>query len=324
MLNKTNLARIDLNLLVVFEAVLEERHVARAALRLHVSPSAVSHGLGRLRRLMHDPLFVRQPKGVVPTERAQRLAAPVADILARARQVLDQAEKFDPAKSARRFVVGAPDGVSAVILPALLNDIRRSAPGVQLAVRNLVGNFDAAFAELDARILDLALLPLPDVPARFMTRALYEEDSILARRAGSAPAKTMSVAAYTAAPHLVVSATGDPRGPIDEQLAKRGLSRRVVLTVSNFMHALAVVAESDLVCALPRQFVAKHGARYKIVTSEPPFPFLSSALRAVAPQAAMSDDGLAWLLQAIERTAKVVGSRTAPTHRRRSPGAERR
>src|SRR5215212_2516264 len=110
MLNKANLARIDLNLLVLFEAVLEERHVARAALRLHVSPSAVSHGLGRLRRLMHDPLFLRQPKGVVPTERAQQLAAPVADILERARRVLDEARTFDPANSSRRFVIGAPDG----------------------------------------------------------------------------------------------------------------------------------------------------------------------------------------------------------------------
>jgi len=306
MLNKTNLARIDLNLLVLFEAVLEERHVARAALRLHVSPSAVSHGLGRLRRLMNDPLFVRQPKGVVPTERARQLAAPVADILERARVVLGDAETFDPAKSTRRFVIGAPDGASAVILPALLANIRGSAPGIRLAVRNLVGNFDAAFTELDARTLDLALLPLPEIPARFMTRVLYEEDFVIARRPGSAPAKAMSVASYVAAPHLVVSASGDPQGPIDKQLAKRGLSRRVVLTVSNFMHALAIVAESDLICALPRQFVAKHGARYKIVTCEPPFPFLSSAVRAVAPHAALGDDGLAWLLNAIEAAARVA------------------
>ena len=252
MLNKTNLARIDLNLLVLFEAVLEERHVARAALRLHVSPSAVSHGLGRLRRLMNDPLFVRQPKGVVPTERARQLAAPVADILERARVVLGDAEAFDRAKSTRRFVIGAPDGASAVILPALLANIRGSAPGIRLAVRNLVGNFDAAFTELDARTLDLALLPLPEIPARFMTRVLYEEDFVIARRPGSTPAKAMSVASYVAAPHLVVSASGDPQGPIDKQLAKRGLSRRVVLTVSNFMHALAIVAESDLICALLR------------------------------------------------------------------------
>src|ERR1044072_6906390 len=135
MLNRTNLARIDLNLLVLFEAVLEERHVARAAARLHVSPSAVSHGLGRLRELMQDPLFLRQPKGVVPTERARQLAAPVADVLERARQVISR----------------APDAVSAVLLPPLLAELRREAPGIDLAVRNLIGRFDASFAELDQR-----------------------------------------------------------------------------------------------------------------------------------------------------------------------------
>src|SRR5690348_12329060 len=110
MLNKTNLGRADLNLLVLFEAVLEESHVGRAAERLHLTPSAVSHGLGRLRQLLNDPLFLRTPKGVVPTDRARNLARPVADVLARARNIIATAEPFDPARSTRRFMIGAPDG----------------------------------------------------------------------------------------------------------------------------------------------------------------------------------------------------------------------
>src|SRR5688572_20505416 len=149
MLNKTDLSRIDLNLLVLFEVVLEELHVGRAASRLHISPSAVSHGLGRLRRLMHDPLFLRQPKGVVPTERARELAAPVTDILERTRQVMTNAQAFDPGKSQRRFLIGAPDAVSAVLLPPLLAEMRKVAPGIDLGVRNLVGQFDSALGELD-------------------------------------------------------------------------------------------------------------------------------------------------------------------------------
>src|SRR5687768_3072739 len=113
MLNAIDLTRADLNLLVLFDAVLDERHVGRAAERLHLTASAVSHGLGRLRRLLNDPLFLRTPKGVVPTERAVQLAGPVADVLARARHVLASAEPFDPALSKRRFTIGAPDGVSA-------------------------------------------------------------------------------------------------------------------------------------------------------------------------------------------------------------------
>src|SRR6187397_1745910 len=120
MLKSAHLARADLNLLVLFDAVFEERHVGRAAERLNLTPSAVSHGLGRLRRLLNDPLFLRTPKGVVPTARAAELANPVADVLARARQVLATAQPFDPWTSVRRFTIGAPDGISAVFLPQLL------------------------------------------------------------------------------------------------------------------------------------------------------------------------------------------------------------
>ena len=104
----------------------KSRHVGRAADRLNLSPSAVSHGLGRLRRLLNDPLFLRTPKGVVPTARAIDLAEPIADILARVRSVISTSEPFDPATSTRRFTIGAPDGVSAVFLPPLL-DVLRSA-----------------------------------------------------------------------------------------------------------------------------------------------------------------------------------------------------
>jgi len=305
MLNRINLARIDLNLLVLFEAVLEERHVARAAQRLHVSPSAVSHGLGRLRELMQDPLFLRQPRGVVPTERARELAAPIADILERARQVISRAEGFDPRKSVRRFVMGAPDAVTSILLPGLLRELRREAPGIDLCVRNLVGQFELALNELDQRTLDVAMLPMPDVPARFVARTLFEDEGfVIVRRAGHPLGKKLTLAKYCAAPHVVVSVSGDPHGFVDQVLAKRGMSRRVALTVSNFMQALAIVAESDLVGAMPRRFVERHGARFRVVTCAAPFTISSEPIRAIAPQVATMDGGLAWLLGALERAAK--------------------
>jgi DNA-binding transcriptional LysR family regulator len=305
MLNKTNLARIDLNLLVLFEAVLEERHVGRAAIRLHVSPSAVSHGLGRLRRLMNDPLFLRQPKGVVPTERAKLLATPVADILDRARQVMANAEGFDPRKSVRRFVIGAPDAVTAVILPTLLAELRRDAPGIDLGVRNLVGQFEASLRELDERSLDAALLPIENIPARFVTRTLFEDEGfVIVRRVGHPIGKRLTLARYCAAPHVLISVSGDPHGMVDRILEKRGLSRRVMLTVSNFMQALAVVAESDLVAAMPRRFAARYAARYRLVIAEPPIPLMNAPVLAIAPQVATMDGGLTWLLGVLERAGR--------------------
>lgn len=306
MLNSAQLSRIDLNLLVLFEAVLEERHVARAAARLHVSASAVSHGLARLRELMKDPLFLRQPKGVVPTQRALMLAGPIQDILARARQVLATAEPFDPRKSERRFVIGAPDGSSSVLLPALLERIRQKAPGIDLAVRNLVGQFETAFADLDARSLDVAIVPPLEFPARFATRELYHEDFVIVSAASNSLGQKIALSRYCAAPHLVVSNSGDPHGFVDIALAERGLQRRVVLTVSNFMQALATVAESDLVAAVPRTFAKKYAKQFGVRVAEPPFVLASSPLLAVVPHVACTDAGVEWLLGELEVTAQRI------------------
>lgn len=306
MLNKLNLARADLNLLVLFEAVFEELHVGRAASRMHISASAVSHGLGRLRRLMQDPLFLRHPKGVVPTDRARQLAGPVADVLERARQVMSQAEAFDPAKSTRRFLVGAPDAVSAVVLPPLLVRMRREAPNIDLGAVSWIGRFEEALNELDAKKLDVALLPLPKVPARFVSRLLFAEDFVLVARQGHPLAKKVTLASYAAAPHLLVSVLGDSRGMVDQLLAKKKLTRRVVVTVSNFMQALALLEESDLVAAMPRHFVAKHAPKYKVVSFEPPMELMSSPIVAVAPEVATRDGGLLWLLDALEAAGKAA------------------
>ena len=128
MLNHIDLWHTDLNLLRLFEVVWQERHVGRAATRLHLSPSAVSHGLGRLRRLLNDPLFIRHPRGLNPTDRAAELAAPVGEILDRARVVIAGARPFDPARSKRHFVIAAVDGIGSVILPRLTARNQQAVP----------------------------------------------------------------------------------------------------------------------------------------------------------------------------------------------------
>jgi DNA-binding transcriptional LysR family regulator len=305
MLNKIDLSRADLNLLVLFETVLEERHVARAAERLHLTPSAVSHGLGRLRRWLGDPLFLKTPKGVVPTDRAMQLAAPIAEVLARVRGIVADAGPFDPATSRRRFVLGAPDGASAVLLPMLLAQVHRRAPGLDLALRQLLPEpgettparaWRAVWTALESRALELAIVPLPEAPARFVHRVLYEEDFVLVVRTGHALVDDASLARYCEAQHLVVSHTGEARGFVDEALARRSLARRVALTVPDFMYALAAVSGSDLVCAVPRRFAAVHAPRFGLVVLEPPLPLPRFDLSLVVPQAAISDAGIAWLV----------------------------
>jgi DNA-binding transcriptional LysR family regulator len=301
MLHEIDLTKVDLNLLVLFEAVLEERHVGRAAKRLHLSPSAVSHGVGRLRRALHDPVFLKTPKGVVPTTRAMELAVPVADILARVRAVVGIALPFDPRNSTRRFAIGAPDAIATVVLPRALAAVRREAPGIVVNVTEVEPG--ATLAALDARTIDVACYPLDELPARFEARSLYEEDFVIAVRTGHPLGKKPSLARYAAAQHVLVSPTGAARGFMDDVLAEHGLQRRIALTVPSFMWALTVLADGDLVATLPRTLVRAHGGRFGVAALEPPLRVGATRVRAVATRAAMTDAGVAWLMELLAREA---------------------
>jgi DNA-binding transcriptional LysR family regulator len=306
MLNASHLSRVDINLLVLFRVVLDEGHVARAAARLNLTPSAVSHALGRLRELLNDPLFLRTPKGVVPTARAMELSQPVAEILAQVENVMASAAPFDPATSNRRFVIGAPDAVLASGLISLLPRIERRAPDVDIGLVHLMPArrgrstnvpWQESLDMLEKRELDLAMLPLRSVPPRFAARRLYDEEFVVAMRKGHAFARTPTEAAFCRSRHLLVSLDGDPVGFVDEMLAKRGLARRVALTVPTFMMALAYLSSSDLIAALPRRLVQRHAAQFGLVLVDLPFKRKSDSIEAIATKAAMRDAGIAWLIE---------------------------
>ena len=173
----------------------------------------------------------------MPTARATELAAPIADVLARVRSVISTAEPFDPATSTRRFTIGAPDGVSAVFLPPLLAELRERAPGIDISVRQLLPApgessperaWRSAFTELEARAMDIAIIPSDDIPARFHQRLLYEEDFVVAMRAGHPFADAPTLERYCEMQHLVVSLSGDPMASLTRfwrSRAGRGGSR---------------------------------------------------------------------------------------------------
>jgi len=179
MLNEIDLSRADLNLLVLFEVVCRERHVRRAAQRLRLSSSAVSHGLRRLRGMFDDPLFLKTPAGVVPTSRATELAEPISEVLARVRHVLACVEPFDPATTARRFRIGAPD--SAVVLFRVLADLRRRGFSVPRLRRLLTTLHDQFGVRLYEAIGDDGVMTLyiagDQLYARTKDGGLYDLDT---------------------------------------------------------------------------------------------------------------------------------------------------
>ena len=185
--------------------------------------------------------------------------------------------------------------------PPLLADLRLLAPNIDISVRQLLpphgrATFERAWqpalADLEARAIDIAIVPLHDIPARFVEQTLYEEEFVVASRAGHPYAKTPTLDQFCRMQHLLVSLTGDAHGFVDETLAKHGLSRRIALTVPNFMMALAIIAETDLIAALPKQLMAMHAARFGVVSAKAPIPLRSDQIRAIATRSAMMDAGV--------------------------------
>jgi DNA-binding transcriptional LysR family regulator len=153
-----------------------------------------------------------------------------------------------------------------------------------------------AFSDLEARAMDIAIVPVTDIPPRFHSVPLYEEDFVIAMRAGHSFARDATLRRYVEMRHLVVSLTGDPRGFVDTSLDQQAQSRRTALTVPNFMLALAIAAGSDLLVAVPRRFAAIYAPRFGLLTVDAPLPLPRFKLSAVAPRAATMDPGLSWLL----------------------------
>ncbi|WP_213289186.1 LysR family transcriptional regulator [Bradyrhizobium sp. sGM-13] len=329
MLKPAQLLRIDLSLLVLFSTVLEEGHVARAAEKLNLTPSAVSHGLRRLRRLLHDPLFLKTPGGVKPTDRALALAGPVTETLARVDGIISMVGPFDPGSTRRCFTIGAPDALAAIFLGPLVSRLAREAPGVDIRLLHLMPQhhgkptsqvWQTTLTELDSHRLDLAILPIGPLPPRFAERLLFEEDFVVAMRKGHPLARASKLAAYLKARHMLVSAIGDAQGVVDAKLAERGHSRRVALTVPNFMMALVQLAESDLVATLPRKLVEYHAARFNLVVRPVPLPWTPDPIRLVASQAAMADARIAWLFETLASSISTsTGSRSRQERKRRKP-----
>jgi DNA-binding transcriptional LysR family regulator len=218
---------------------------------------------------------------------------------------------FDPATSTRRLALGAPDGVSAVLLPPLLAETRARAPGVDLSLRQVLPGpaglrWGAALARLEAGALDAAVVAVDEAPARFAARTLYEEEFVIAMRAGHPFADDPSLERYCRMRHVAVSLAREDRGLVDGALARLGSARRVALAVPNFMFALAAVAGSDMLAALPRRFVGMHAPRFGLASAAAPPALVLPRfrIRAVATGAAVADAGVAWLLETLARASR--------------------
>jgi DNA-binding transcriptional LysR family regulator len=323
----------DLNLLRVFDAIMEERSVLRASQKVFLSQSAVSHSLARLRELLDDELFVRTTTGMQPTARAIAMAPLVRDALRSLESAIDS-PAFEPATSSRRFTIAANDFTAMVIAPDLLRILKAEAPSVDLAIKP-VTRIDLA-EQLDLGRIDLALGTFAGLPDRFRSQPLFEFDDVLiASKALKLGALTLDALARL--PIVVVSFGGEQEGAINGFLSERGLARRsemydraafetafagtpapprIAVTLPHFLAMPAFLECGTHAAIVPRPLGRSFARSLPIAVHELPYPTARLAVASLWHERYDGDGAQTWLHDIVHRaTAELRNAADQALHR---------
>ena len=258
---------LDVSNLVALQVLLEERHVTRAARRLGITQSSMSHRLARLRLVFHDPLFVHSRRGLLPTPRAQSIAAPLADALRVLDGLVVPSDSFDPRTTPYTLSIGLPDAL-APIVPRLIGAFASAAPFFDIRVRPVVPSLSEALASGEPA---LALAPSRFVSGPVITRPLGEvRFGVLGRKGHPAFRGTLTTKRWLAYGHVVTRFGNEQSNAIEAELARQRLRRRVGLEVPSFLAGLFVLPSSDLLMNGPIQLVREAAEQLKLTTREAP------------------------------------------------------
>lgn len=310
-LHDVQLGGIDLNALVSLDALLEERSVTRAAARVGLTTSAMSHALRRLRSLFDDPLLVRGKEGMMLTPRAEELAMPLRRGLLDLQRAVRGQVSFDPATARREFQLACTDYVEAVILPRLLGRVAAEAPGVALRVWPIQRTMASG---LESGSLDVAMGPYLDTAPGLVQRTLFREDFVCVVRRGHPRVRAaLDLDTYCALPHALFSPRGEGRGRADAALAALGRERRVVLRVPHLLTAMLLVARTDVVLTTPRRIVCDFADIWPVRVLEPPLDLSRFDVKMLWHERYQRDPAHAWL----RRMIVAVSEESAATPARR-------
>ena len=308
-----NFRTLDLNLLRVFDEVMAERTLTRAARNLSITQPAVSNALRRLRDVLGDELVQRAGAGVEPTPRALALWPTVRDALRQLQHTLAPGE-FDAGIAQKTFLLAMADATAAELVPGLVEIVETEAPAVSLRVlplttrdpRRMLENeeVDVAIGYFPVVAASLAVRGQSGVGSPFEMQRLYVGEYVCVMRRDHPLASTpLTLDNYCAARHLLVSFSGRPYGFIDQTLGALGRERRIVVTVNQFFTAGRVVANSDLLTIMPRHFVRVTGIADQLVLRDLPFDQPPVHVDALWHRRAQQGHAQEWLRQALMRSA---------------------
>src|SRR5450830_496877 len=293
-MNQMNMAAVDLNLLKTFLAIWELRSLTAAADRLHLSQPAVSHALRRLREIFDDPLFVRSPAAMVPTDAAIRLHEPIADALAIIHGALQRHAQFDPGTAVRTFRLVMSDMAESYVLPSLMEMLAQSAPQIRLDIQQMP--IDVLSAALRSGDVDVALGYLPGLSAECDGQTVLEDEFICLLRAGH-PLQKRKLTLTDLAQLRYVYATTNTTGHrmAEDFFLKAGIHRDIALKLPHFTVAPQIIGSTDLALILPRS-IAQHinrGRNYRLLAL--PFELPSIPVQVHSHRRFTNDAGIGWL-----------------------------
>ena len=298
-----NLRTFDLNLLLVFDAIVRERSVMRAARELALSQPATSHALNRLRYLLKDQLFVKTPTGMLPTPRAEQLALPVRRMLNDLQLALET-EKFVPATADRRFASAVNNYAAVVLAGPTVAACHAHAPGIRLSLRPS-GTLNVADL-LDRGELDLVISAQGSTGERFASQQLLEDNYVAVLRRGHPNLRRrLTMKSFALMPQLTISSSGEDMSFIEAAFVSHKQSRTVILEAP-YLSAGAVLVQSDLVAVLGRQIAQEFRRAYAIEIME--LPFEAPKMRSAMLWHRRFDDHQAhrWLRETIAATANTL------------------
>lgn len=315
--------RMDLNLLRVFDAVLEDQNLVRAGKRLHLSQSAISHALSRLRDALDDELFVRTTKGMEPTARALAIATPVREALRKIHETL-LAKPFDPATATRAFVVAANDYITSILLIKLSRHIAKLAPSIDLVIRPST-RLDLA-EQIDVGRIDLAIGIFAEIPSRFQSAPVWtQKEMLLMRKKHPLHKRSPSVEQLADFPLVTVSVGGLEEGAVGGYIFERGLARQSELfnrqALEDALHEVGrrprygvtlphslvigdLLTASDMIAIIPSPLVAPLTAGGGLVAKDLPYEAPTTTLRALWHRRFEYDPAHIWLREQILELAQ--------------------
>ncbi|MEZ4295859.1 MAG: LysR family transcriptional regulator [Polyangiaceae bacterium] len=311
-MERSPLAGVDVNLLVALDAMLTEEHVGRAAKKIGLSASAMSHALSRLQLVLGDPILVRAGQRMQATARAREMAGPLREGLSLVERAVARPAPFDPKNEKGTLRIAAIDFVQNQLLPPLLAMLRRDAPGVCVGVASLEPR---VMKDLVAGELDLVVTldrESPGLKKRVLAQAAFV---CMVREGHPALARPITPAVFASLPHALISSRKASPGAVDRALAKVGLSRRVVLAVPSFTAAALAVAQTDMVLTGALHEAERVARSMGLALFPPPLPVEPFRLAMYWHERLEHDPFLLW---AREQIAAVVAALPSPG--KRAPG----